>query len=210
MGSSSSFRVLLISDGFDDDTPNRVVAALRELDGAGVRAAVQLRAKRLDGGALYAAATKLRALAPILVVNDRVDVALAAGADGVHLPARGLPVAEARALLRRGDVGVVAARIIGVSTHTRDEAIAAARAGADYVVFGPIWPTGDKRAAVGVDALAGVVRACAPMPVFALGGVDAARARDVVAVGARVACIGAVLGRRDATAGASALAAAIG
>ncbi|HEY1584154.1 MAG TPA: thiamine phosphate synthase, partial [Polyangia bacterium] len=80
MGSSnSSFRVLLITDGFDDDTPNRVVAALRELDGA----AVQLRAKRLDGAALFAAATKLRAVAPIFVVNDRVDVALAAGADGV-------------------------------------------------------------------------------------------------------------------------------
>jgi len=196
--SSSSFSVLLITDGFDDDTPNRVAAALRELPGA----AVQLRAKRLDGAALYAAAQQLR-FAPILLVNDRADIALAAGCDGVHLPARGLDVAAARAL-------VGAARLVGLSTHSRDEAIAAARAGADYVVFGPVWPTGDKAAAVGVDALAEVVRACAPMPVFALGGVDAERARAAIAVGARVACIGAVLGRQDAAAGARALAAAIG
>jgi len=202
MGSSNSFRALLITDGFDDDTPNRVAAALRELPGA----AVQLRAKRLDGAALYQAALRLRRVAPILLVNDRADVVVAAGADGVHLPARGLPVAEARWL-------VGGERLVGVSTHGKDEAIAAARAGADYVVYGPVWPTGatgEKGPAVGVDALAEVVRACAPMPVFALGGVDAERARAALAVGARVACIGAVLGRQDAAAGARALAAAIG
>jgi thiamine-phosphate pyrophosphorylase len=200
MASSNSFRLLCITDGFDDDTPNRVAAALRALpDGM---AAVQLRAKSLDGRALYLAATRLRPIAPILVVNDRVDVALAAGADGVHLPARGLDVVAARAL--------VGARLVGVSTHTRDEAIRAARAGADYVVFGPVWPTPGKGPPTGLDALADVVRACAPVPVFALGGVDAERARAAVATGARLACIGAVLGRSDAAAGARALAAAIG
>jgi thiamine-phosphate pyrophosphorylase len=200
MGSSSkSFRALLITDGFDEDTPNRVAAAVRELPGA----AVQLRAKRLDGAALYAAAVQLRAVAPILLVNDRADVALAAGCDGVHLPARGLDVASARALLGPG-------RIIGVSTHSRDEAVAAARAGADYVVFGPIWATPGKAPPIGLDALAEVVRACAPIPVFALGGVDAARAPAVLAVGARVACIGAVLARPDVAPAARALAAAIG
>ena len=198
MGSSSSFRVLVITDGYGADTPDRVRAAVRELPGA----AVQLRAKRLDGRALYEAATRLRMLAPLLLVNDRADVALAAGADGVHLPARGLPVADARAL--------VGGRLVGVSTHSEDEAIAAARAGADYAVFGPVWPTGDKGPAVGLDALARVVRACAPMPLFALGGVDPERARAAIAVGARIACIGAVLGRADAAAAARALAAAIG
>jgi thiamine-phosphate pyrophosphorylase len=200
MGSSSNgFRALLITDGFDADTPNRVAAAVRELPGA----AVQLRAKRLDGAALYAAAVQLRAVAPILLVNDRVDVALAAGCDGVHLPSRGLDVASARGLLGAG-------RIIGVSTHSRDEAVAAARAGADYVVFGPVWATPGKAPPVGLDALAEVARACAPMPVFALGGVDAARAPAVLAVGARVACVGAVLARPDVAAAARALAAAIG
>jgi thiamine-phosphate pyrophosphorylase len=190
----------MITDGFDEETAGRVVAALRELpDGA---AFVQLRAKSLDGRALFDAATRLREIAPALVINDRADVALAADADGVHLPARGIGVADARALL--GD------RIVGVSTHSPAEASAAARAGADYVVFGPVWPTGRKSAAVGIDALAAVVRAVSPMPVFALGGVDAERARAAFAVGARVACIGAVLGRSDAAAGARALAAAIG
>jgi thiamine-phosphate pyrophosphorylase len=97
-----------------------------------------------------------------------------------------------------------------VSTHARDEAVAAARDGADYVAFGPVWPTANKGPAVGVEALAAVVAAVAPLPVFALGGVDAARARQVVAAGARVACIGAVLGAPDPAAGARALAAAIG
>jgi thiamine-phosphate pyrophosphorylase len=212
MGSSSSrqpsaisHQLLLITDGFDGETVGRVRVALRELPGA----AVQLRAKRLDGAALYAAARALREVAPILLVNDRADVALAAGCDGVHLPARGLDVAAARGL-------VGATRLVGVSTHSREEAIAAARAGADYVVFGPVWPTGTrpgdaaKGAAVGVEALAEVVRACAPMPVFALGGVDAARAPAVLAVGARIACIGAVLARLDVAPSARALAAAIG
>ena len=177
-------------------------------------AAVQLRARRLDGAALFAAAKELRAAtatatgaaskrAVPLVVNDRADVALAAGADGVHLPSRGLPPATARAL-------VGAARLVGVSTHSVAEALAARTGGADYVVFGPVWPTGKKRDAVGLDALAEAVRACAPMPVFALGGVDATRARAVVATGARVACIGAVLGQADAAAAARALAAAMG
>jgi thiamine-phosphate pyrophosphorylase len=199
--SADGIRILLISDGFDDETPHRVEAALRELpDGC---AAVQLRAKPLGGRALYDAAVRLRRVAKILVVNDRVDVAVAAGADGVHLPAHGMPIADARTL--------VGPRLVGVSTHACAEAAAAARAGADYVAFGPIWPTGDKRAAVGLAALAEAVRAVAPLPLFALGGiVDAERARAVVAVGARVACLGAVLGRADAGAGARALAAAIG
>jgi thiamine-phosphate pyrophosphorylase len=204
MGSSSSVRLLLITDGFDGSTVERVRAAIAALP-AGF-AAVQLRAKRLEGARLFEAATALRAAIPPgaapLVVNERADVALAAGADGVHLPTRGLPIAVARAL--------VGARIVGASTHSLAEAAAAKRDGADYVVYGPVWPTGDKRDAVGLDALADVVRACAPMPVFALGGVDPERARAAIAVGARVACIGAVLGRDDAGAAARAFAAAIG
>ena len=206
MGSSSSaravdHRLLLITDGFDDATLKRVREAVDTLPRG--LAAVQLRAKRLQGAALHRAAAALRAIVPILLVNDRADVALATGADGVHLPSRGLPVAVARAL-------VGGERLVGASTHLLAEAMAARRDGADYVVFGPVWPTGAKKDAVGIDALAEAVRACAPMPVFALGGVDVERARAAVAVGARVACIGAVLGRSDAGAAARALAAAIG
>ncbi len=200
MASSNNAKLLFITDGFDASTVARVRDAIDTLP-LGL-AMVQLRAKRLDGAALFHAATALRPIAPILVINDRVDVALAAGADGVHLPSRGVPVAVARAL--------VGTRLVGASTHLLGEAMAAKRDGADYVVFGPVWPTGDKQETVGLDALAEAVRACAQMPVFALGGVDVERARAAVAVGARVACIGAVLGRPGAGAAARALAAAIG
>jgi thiamine-phosphate pyrophosphorylase len=195
MASSNNARLLLITDGFDEHTAARVASALAVLPEG--FAAVQLRARSLDGRALLAAAERLRAIAPILFVNDRLDVALAAGADGVHLPANGLPVADARRAV--GD-----RLLVGASTHSRDEAVTAARDGADYVVFGPVWPSPGKGPPVGVDALAAVVRAVA-VPVFALGGVDAERARQCVAVGARVAAIGAVLGRDDVAAGARAL-----
>ncbi|MDB4966584.1 MAG: Thiamin-phosphate pyrophosphorylase [Myxococcales bacterium] len=169
------------------------------------RAAVMLRAKKLGAAALFEAATALvavtRARGAKLIVNDRADVALAVGADGVHLPSRGIPVKQARRWL--------GGRLIGASTHSMEEAQMAWRGGADYVVYGPVWATDGKGPAVGIEALAAMVRA-APVPVFALGGVDADRARQCVAVGARVACIGAVLGRRDAAAGARALGAAIG
>jgi thiamine-phosphate pyrophosphorylase len=205
--SSVAFRLLLITDGFDADTAERVAAALAALP-AGA-AAVQLRAKTLSARALYDAATKLAPLAharnSLLLVNDRADVARAAGADGVHLPARGLPTTTARRWL--GDRFVV-----GASTHSLAEATMAWRGGADYVTFGPVYATPSKLPLgepVGVDALAAVVRAAA-VPVFALGGIDGARARVVTALGARVACIGAVLGRADAADGARSMMAAIG
>jgi thiamine-phosphate pyrophosphorylase len=203
------FGLLFITDGFDAGTTEaRVAAALAALSPG--TAAVQLRAKGLGGAALFAAAQRLagvvRAHGGVLVVNDRVDVARAVGAGGVHLPVSGLPVAVARRLLP-------AAALVGASTHSLAEAEAAWRGGADYVTFGPVFATASKAAygaPVGVAALAAAVRA-APGPVFALGGItDATRAAEVAAVGARVACIGAVLGQPDAAAGATEIACAVG
>src|SRR6185436_9332878 len=111
-------RLLLITDGWDDQTPALVAAAVS----AGP-AAVQLRAKQLSGRALLAAAERLRPVANFLIVNDRVDVALAAGADGVHLPSRGLDVKNVRRFVPQGFV-------IGVSTHSLAEARMAERGGA--------------------------------------------------------------------------------
>jgi thiamine-phosphate pyrophosphorylase len=194
------FGALFITDGWDERvTPVRVAVALGAV--AHGFAAVQLRARGLGGRALFAAATQLAAIAHAagakLLVNDRVDVALAAGADGVHLPASGLGAALARQL---GGPNF----LVGVSTHARAEALAAARAGADYVVFGPVYFTPSKAGygpPTGLAALAEAARTVA-VPLFALGGVDAARARECVAAGARVACIGAVLGQADAAGGA--------
>jgi thiamine-phosphate pyrophosphorylase len=197
--SSAAFQLLFITDGFDDATCARVACALGAV-GRGV-AAVQLRAKTLEGRALHAAAAALaetvRQFAAPLLVNERADVALAVGAAGVHLPARGLDVKNVRRWAGRK-------LTVGVSTHTLAEARMAERGGADYVVFGPVFASPQKGAPVGVEALAEVVRALS-IPVFALGGVDATNARACVQAGARVACIGAVLGRDDAAAGARAL-----
>src|SRR5205085_4034186 len=99
-----------------------------------------------------------------LLVNDRADVALATGADGVHLPAGGLPAAEARKLL-----GPRA--LIGASCHSLAEVRAASAGGADFAVFGPVWATPGKGPPLGLQALAEAARA--DLPLFALGGVDA-------------------------------------
>ncbi len=200
MSSRVGFRIYLISDGAE---PARVDAALASLP-AGA-AAVQLRARGLDGRALHERALRLREAiagrAPLLV-NDRVDVALAAGADGAHLPARGLPSKVARR--------IAADLILGASTHSLPEARMAAAGGADFVTFGPVWRTRSHPGArpAGVAALAEVAAALA-IPVFALGGVDPARAREALAAGARVATLGNLLGADDVPAAARAFAAAL-
>jgi thiamine-phosphate pyrophosphorylase len=173
-----------------------VVAAA--LDG-GIRA-VQLRERDLSTHELLALAERLRALtqryAAALLINDRVDVALACAADGVHLPADSFAVADARALLG-------AQRLIGVSTHAPAEV-----AGADFVVVGPIYDTPSKRsfgAPLGLSALA-AARAATKLPLLAIGGIDASRVAEVRAAGADgVAVIRAVLGAEDPANAAAAL-----
>ncbi len=110
-----------------------------------------------------------------LFVNDRVDVARAASAAGVHLPAGGLPVAEVRGLV---GLGVS----LGRSTHDPDRAREALAAGADYVFLGPIWPTASHPGArtLGPDAIAAVGAG----PVIVIGGVTAERAHTCLAAGA--------------------------
>jgi thiamine-phosphate pyrophosphorylase len=144
--------------------------------------AVHLREKDLGGAALLGTARALAALChqagQLLLVNDRIDVALAAGADGVHLPSRGVPPADARRLLGPG-------RLVGISCHAIEDVRAALAGGADYATFGPVFDTPSKRrygAPVGLDALRGA--AALGLPLIALGGVDVARAAQVVEAGA--------------------------
>jgi len=178
------------------DLPSAVRAALSALPlGA---AAVQLREKDLPAARLLDLARELvpicnAASAPLLV-NDRTDVAIAAGADGVHLPSQGLPVAQARSLLGP-------AKLVGVSCHRPSEIAEAHVAGADFALFGPVWDSPGK-IAQGLAALKEAVRA-SPLPVLAIGGVTPETARLAMDAGAAgVACIRAVLGAPDPAAAA--------
>jgi thiamine-phosphate pyrophosphorylase len=161
--------------------------------------AVQLREKDLDARELYALAFALKPIcvrfgAPLLV-NDRIDVALAAGADGAHLASSSFTVTDARTLLGRS-------RLIGVSTHSRQEAAAAANDRADFAVFGPVYDPLSKGAygpATGLLALAEAVRYAGAMPLYALGGIDQGRAAEIARMAPElrpsgIAVIGAVFG----------------
>jgi thiamine-phosphate pyrophosphorylase len=113
-----------------------------------------------------------RGSATRVLVNDRLDLALAAGADGVHLPSNGLPLTDVRPRIG----------LVGVSTHTVTEAVAAEAGKADFVVFGPVFATPGKTPA-GVDALRRVVEAVR-LPVFAIGGITPRNANDTLSAGA--------------------------
>jgi thiamine-phosphate pyrophosphorylase len=157
--------------------------------------AVQLREKDLEARALLALARPLREVTrdadAALFINDRVDVALAVGADGVHLGGRALPAA---------DVARIAPGLaVAVSTHARADVEAAARVGARFAVFGPVFDTPSKRPygpPVGLAALRDA--SAVGLPLLALGGVTAESAHACVAAGAAgVACIRAVLEAED-------------
>ncbi|HYR47192.1 MAG TPA: thiamine phosphate synthase [Candidatus Polarisedimenticolia bacterium] len=139
---------------------------------------VQLRAPDLTARQLEAEANALvpKASVPV-VVSSRCDVALAAGAAGVNLPERDIRVAEARTLMGQ--------RLVGRSVHSIESAVAAEREGADYVIFGPVWPSPShpEEKPQGIQALAEV--ACAVrIPVLAIGGVTSERVEECARAGA--------------------------
>ncbi|MBI2149500.1 MAG: thiamine phosphate synthase [Acidobacteria bacterium] len=137
---------------------------------------IQVREKDLPASKLFEWVCRIRDIAAgtitRVLVNDRLDVALAANVDGVHLPSDGLPPSRVRPFVR----------VLGVSTHTVDEALAAASAGADFVVFGPIFDTPGKEP-VGLDPLRKVVSAV-KIPVVAIGGITKDRTQEILAAGA--------------------------
>ncbi len=168
--------------------------------------AVQLRLKDAPTAVLVAQVKRLRREVgdALLIVNDRVDVALAAGADGVHLGQTDLPLADARR--------IAGGLIIGISTHDLDQVAAAIAGGADYLGFGPVFATATKQnpdPVQGVAALAVAVRAAAPVPVVAIGGITPGRAAAVAATGCAAACVIASVNRApDPASAARAIAAA--
>lgn len=170
---------------------------------------VQVRERDLDGAKLVAlcdrivAAARASAPAARVLVNRRIDVALAAGAHGAHLGFDALPLAAARALLGP-------AATLGAATHAPDEVLAAARAGADYAHLAPIFAPLSKpaeRTPLGPGAIA---RCRGAVPVLAQGGIDATNATAVVRAGAAgIAVTGAILGAADPVAATRALRAAL-
>ena len=140
--------------------------------------------------ALRQAATEVGAL---LIINDRCDLAMAVEADGVHLGQEDLPLAYARRLLGPG-------KIIGLSTHTASQVREAVIGRPDYIGFGPIFRTSTKAdhdPVVGLEGLR-AVRSMTTLPMFAIGGVTAASATEIIAAGADgVAVISAILNAPD-------------
>jgi len=181
------------------------------VDPAGCAAPVlQVRLKHARTSELLAAAQMARrvtrAANALLIVNDRLDVALAADADGVHLGQDDLPLAAAIHAL-----GAARARmLIGVSTHDLAQVAAAVAGGADYLGFGPVFPTATKAnpdPVVGVDGLREACARAGQVPVVAIGGVGVGAAGALHAAGAAAACaISAVNAASDPAAAARALA----
>ncbi len=148
---------------------------------------LQYRAKTTSAREQWNCAVTLRHLTlsfgALFIVNDRVDLALDCGADGVHLGQDDLPIASARRLARLADRKDL---IIGLSTHSPEQAAEAEKAGADYIGYGPLYLTQTKEnnvPPVGVASLIDVVR-WTSVPVVAIGGIKAERLIEVAAAGA--------------------------
>ncbi len=182
----------------DDGARRHGPLAVAEAACAAGAAVVQLRAKRAGDRQTLAWAAAIRArtrtCGVLFVLNDRFDLALAAGADGVHLGQQDLPPARIPAPLR-------GRLLIGRSSHTLEQAAAACAEPIDYLAFGPIFGTRSKDSpypARGVELLARVVALAAPLPVVAIGGIDASKLAELARAGAAgVAVLSAVSEAED-------------
>ncbi len=138
-----------------------------------------LREKRMGGGELLSLAREARertsVAGAVFLVSDRIDVALASGADGVQLPENSFTPEDARALLGPG-------RLVGRSVHDREGAVCAERAGADFLVVGPVFETPGKGPALGLSKAA-EIRSAVGVPCLAVGGIDAERLPSVLSAG---------------------------
>lgn len=170
---------------------------------------IQLREKGLTGKELTRIAEEISSITrhagALFIMNDRLDIALASGADGVHLGQDDLPLTAARRIAPRPF-------IIGVSVGTAAEAARAEADGADYVAVGPVFPTGSKDdagPATGTGMVA-AVRAAVSVPVIAIGGITTRNAGELIRAGADgLAVISAVVSQNDIPAAARTLAAII-
>ena len=157
--------------------------------------AVQYRNKKAETREMYEEAVRLREICrnALFLINDRIDIALAVDADGVHLGQSDMPYSAARKMLGPE-------KIIGITVHNLAEAIAAQRSGADYLGVSPIFQTATKHDAgkpAGI-ALIEEIRARVDIPLIAIGGINLANAPEVVRAGADGLCaISAVVAKKD-------------
>lgn len=164
----------------DDSCPNpagRAQVLIKE----GCRL-IQLRAKRMSTAEFLETAREIKKICfaggAALIINDRIDIAMAVEADGVHIGQDDFPVREARRL--------IGSKILGVSTHSQDEALTARKAGADYIGFGPVFETDtkpDAQAEKGLAPIAGI-KSRVPIPLVAIGGIKKENMIDVIRAGA--------------------------
>ena len=190
------FTVYLISDRKLLSAHHLLFSAVEDALRSGVRA-IQLREKDLSVREVLGMAYRMRELTrkyrARFFINDRVDIALCTEADGVHLGQSGIPVSAVRNMVKEGF-------LIGVSTHSMEEAISAEKEGADFVTFGPLFETPSKRvygAPLGAEALR-EVRKRVSIPLFGIGGIKHGNVREVLQSGAfGVALISGILGEAD-------------
>lgn len=185
-------RLYLITDRHQVPAGSTLLETLEQALSAGVRL-VQLREKDLSAAELWPIAQQLRDMtrrySAQLIINDRIDLALACDADGVHLGAHSLPVAETRKLLGPH-------RLIGASTHSSNDILNAHQQGADFLTYGPVYYTPSKASFGPPQGLEKLEQACrmSPLPLFALGGVKSNHVQDVMSRGANgIALISAII-----------------
>jgi len=176
------FKLYLITDRKIVVRYTSLVAAVKEALKGGVKA-VQLREKDLDTRELLKLAYKMRELTEKynakLFINDRLDIALAAGADGVHLAQNSIPIEAVKKVVKHK-------LIIGASTHSLKEAVNAERAGADFITLGPVYRTSSKvkyGRPIGMNVLK-KVSGKVEVPVFAIGGIKSNRIETAQKAGA--------------------------
>lgn len=189
------FRLYLVSDR--SRTGGRPLSEVVALASQAGLPAVQVRERDLPTRELAALVRTIRAALADrptrMLVNDRADLALALGADGVHLRAGSLPPGRVRAMIGPD-------RLLGVSTHSLEEVRRAQDDGADFVVFGPVYETPSKQVYGRPQGVMQLAEACriARVPVFAIGGVTPGRAAEVQRAGAHgVAVVSSILSAPD-------------
>ncbi len=149
---------------------------------------------------------KVRPLGAVVLVNDRIDLALAAEADGVHLGANELPVEVARALAAPHAPGL----LVGATCRTREQVLAATAAGASYAGVGPVFASTTKRDLPDPIGAGGLAAASGSLPIIAIGGVSASTAGHLISVGGHGVAVGAaVSGDADPLAAVKSIASAL-